>query len=109
MNVKKNLKNGKYEGCGLLSSLMNNDFWIGTFKNGKINGEGFRIFSNVDNMMVILNYIFHEEGVLFKGNGDILEGHFENWLIKGKDIFYPYNGISYDINTEKIKKILIMK
>ena len=109
MNVKKNLKNWKYEGCGLLNSLMNNDFWIGTFKNGKINGEGFRIFSNVDNMMVILNDKLHGEGVLFKGNGDIREGHFENGLIKGKVIFYLYNGISYDINTEKIKKIMIMK
>ena len=38
---------------------------------------------------------------MFKGNGDMIEGHFENGLIKGKATFYPNNGIPYDINTEE--------
>ena len=44
---------------------------------------------------------FHGERVLFKGNGDMIEGHFENGLIKGKASFYPNDGEPYDINTEE--------
>ena len=31
----------------------------------------------------------------------MIEGHFENGLIKGKATFYPNNGIPYDINNEE--------
>ena len=30
-----------------------------------------------------------------KNNGDMIEGHFENGLIKGKATFYPNNGTGY--------------
>ena len=44
---------------------------------------------------------FHGNGILFKGNGDIIEGNFENGLLKGKATFYPNNGEPYDIDTEE--------
>ena len=44
---------------------------------------------------------FHGEGVLFKGNGDMIEGHFEKGLLKGKATFYPKDDMPYDINTEE--------
>ena len=44
---------------------------------------------------------FHGNGILFKGNGDMIEGNFEKGLIKGKATFYPNDGDPYDVNTEE--------
>ena len=35
---------------------------------------------------------FHGEGVLFKGNGDIIEGHFENGIKNERGKIYNQNG-----------------
>ena len=48
-----------------------------------------------------LNDSFNGNGILYQENGNIIEGNFQNGLLKGKATFYPSEGIPYDIDTNE--------
>jgi hypothetical protein len=48
LNIEVILKNGKFNGYGMLTNLNNGETIIGNFIDGIINGNGIKYFSNKD-------------------------------------------------------------
>ena len=90
------VKNGEYDGYGMLKSLTTTDVLIGVFKEGKMNGEGFQILSNGDRYDgSFQDNKFNGYGVYQFSNGDIYKGNFIDGYMEGKGELIYENGDKY--------------
>lgn len=74
------LKDGKYEGAGLLNDDDNNFKYIGYFRQGLMNGYGLLSNTFSQNDMTSVYYFGHFENGISDGLGTLLQNYGKHWV-----------------------------